>query len=194
MLAPPRRRRVRRPAPLAAAVAGFALRGAGTADLAAVHALVERAYRGDAARQGWTHEADLLGGQRTDRAALAAIIADPRQRLLVAEADGVLAGCVQIADRGGGLAYIGLVTVEPLLQASGLGRKLLQAAEAEAAGFGARRIEMTVIAQRAELIAYYVRRGYAPTGETRPFPLDDPRFGLPQRRDLVFVVLAKDLA
>jgi hypothetical protein len=54
-------------------------------------------------------------------------------------------------------------------------------------------MEMTVIRQREELVAYYERRGYARTGEGRPFPLDDPRFGIPKRRDLSFVVLAKPL-
>lgn len=52
---------------------------------------------------------------------------------------------------------------------------------------------MTVIIQRAELIAWYERRGYRLTGERRPFPLDDPRFGLPLRRDLGFAVLEKRL-
>ena len=46
---------------------------------------------------------------------------------------------------------------------------------------------------RAGLIAYYERKGYALTGERRPFPMQDERFGLPQR-ELEFVVLAKALA
>ena len=54
-------------------------------------------------------------------------------------------------------------------------------------------MEMTVIANRGELIAWYERRGYVLTGERRPFPLDDPRFGLPKTRDLAFVVLEKPL-
>ncbi len=36
-------------------------------------------------------------------------------------------------------------------------------------------------------------RGYLPTGETRPFPYGDERFGIPRRDDLVFVVLEKRL-
>ena len=89
---------------------------------------------------------------------------------------------------GQDLAYLGMLTVEPTLQASGLGRRLLDAAETEAvARFGARRMEMTVIHRRAELIAWYRRRGYAPTGETRPFPVDPPR------PELDFVVLEKGL-
>jgi hypothetical protein len=50
---------------------------------------------------------------------------------------------------------------------------------------------MTVIEQRTELLEWYVRRGYLPTGETEPFPYQNPRFGLPKRDDLRFLVLAK---
>ena len=136
----------------------------------------------------------MLDGQRTDAAALAEILADPGQRILLAEDRTELAGCVQISDQGGGKAYLGLLSIAPERQAQGLGRKLIQSAEdAAKREFGAKQMEMTVIRQREELVAYYERRGYARTGEERPFPLDDPRFGIPRRRDLSFVVLAKAL-
>ena len=162
-------------------------------DIAALHALIESAYRGDSAKAGWTHEADLLGGQRTDAAALADIIASPDQVILLIEENGAPTGCVHVTIKPGGLAYLGLLTVSPRHQAAGLGRRLLNAAEGEALRRGCDRMEMTVIAQRSELIAWYERRGYAPTGERRPFPLDDPRYGLPTTRDLEFVVVAKPI-
>ena len=162
-------------------------------DIAALHALIETAYRGDSAKAGWTHEADLLGGQRTDAAALKAMIASDDQAILLVGEGGVPTGCVHVTVKPDGLAYLGLLTVDPHRQAAGLGRRLLMAAEAEAHARKCERIEMTVIAQRPELIAWYERRGYALTGERRPFPLDDPRFGLPTTRDLVFEVLAKRL-
>lgn len=169
-------------------------RPAASDDVPALHRLIESAYRGDAARAGWTHEADLLGGQRTDEAELRDILADASRVILLAQVDGALTGCVQVADQGEGLAYLGLLTVDPTRQAGGLGRLLIAAAEAEARSrFAATRMEMTVIRQRAELIAWYERRGYALTGETRPFPLDDERFGLPQTRELAFVVMEKAL-
>ena len=168
-------------------------RPAASSDVAALHRLVESAYRGDSAKAGWTHEADLLGGQRTDQAELLDILTDASRVILLAEVDGVLTGCVQVADQGDGLAYLGLLTVDPIRQAGGLGRLLIDAAEAEAvARFNATRMEMTVIRQRAELIAWYERRGYALTGETRPFPLDETTFGLSDR-DLTFVVMEKAL-
>lgn len=163
-------------------------------DAAALQPLVHRAYRGDSAREGWTHEADLLDGQRIDAADLESLIADPTQAVIVAEASGAAIGCVQVSDRGQGMAYLGMLTVDPGLQGAGLGRALIDEAERVARDrFGADRMEMTVIVQRAELIDWYVRRGYALTGERRPFPATDPRFGLPKRNDLEFVVLGRTL-
>lgn len=163
-------------------------------DAAALQPLVHRAYRGDSARAGWTHEADLLDGQRIDAVDLESLIADPTQVVIVAEASGAAVGCVQVSDKGAGLAYLGMLTVDPMLQGSGLGRALIDEAERVAKDrFGANRMEMTVIVQRTELIDWYVRRGYALTGERRPFPATDPRFGLPKRNDLEFVVLGRAL-
>lgn len=134
--------------------------------------MIERAYRGDTARQGWSHEADLLSDPRTDRATLDAILADPRSTLLMAEAGGVPVGCVQVTDKGGGTAYLGLLCVDPERQAGGLGRRLIAAAEQTARNaFHARTTTMTVIEQRVELIAYYRRRGYEPTGRRIDFPV-----------------------
>ncbi|RZF61230.1 GNAT family N-acetyltransferase [Sphingomonas populi] len=148
------------------------IRTAVATDLPRLHPVIERAYRGDAARAGWTHEADLLDGERTDLPTLAAIVADPATRLLVAFDGDAPIGCVQVSDHGSGTAYLGLLCIEPRLQAAGLGRQLIAAAESAARDtFAAHRIEMTVIENRAELIAYYERRGYARTGERRDFPI-----------------------
>lgn len=172
------------------------IRDATADDVPALLALVQGAYRGEAARSGWTHEADLLDGQRTDAAAIAAAIADPAHLLLLAiDSGGGAQGCVEITDMGAELSYLGMLSVDPGEQARGLGKQLIAAAEAEAQRrFGATRMELTVIRQRAELIAYYERRGYRLTGEERPFPYGDPRFGAPRRDDLAFVVLARALA
>ena len=165
-------------------------------DAPSIVALVNSAYRGDSSRAGWTTEADLLGGQRTDEAAIRDFIAGaPQQRMLVHEhADGALHACVQLQNRGD-YAYLGMLTIRPTLQAAGLGRELLAAAEHDVrTHWGISRMVMTVIEQRGELIAWYERRGYARTGETAEFPYGDPRFGEPKRPDLRFAVLAKDLS
>lgn len=145
-------------------------------DLPALHPVIERAYRGDTAREGWTHEADLIEGDRTSVAVLEEILANAQQRLILAEHEGRPVGCVSVTDLEDGFAYLGQLCVEPRLQAGGLGKVLIAAAEQAARQtFGAHTIEMTVIEGRAELIDYYRRRGYALTGERRDFPIDlDP--------------------
>ena len=85
--------------------------------------------------------------------------------------------------------------VSPTLQGGGLGRRLVEAAHAAlAARFGARRVRISVFPQRETLIAWYRRLGYEPTGGTLPFPYGDPRFGLPLRDDLHFIVMERPLA
>jgi len=152
------------------------IRPATGADLPLLHPVIERAYRGIYARIGWTHEADLVTGPRTDIETLTSLI-DGDSRLLVALDGDTMLGCVNIAGRGDGLAFLGLLCVDPDLQARGVGKQLMTAAENTArALFHADRIEMTVIDRRTELIAWYIRQGYLPTGEVRPFPipLDPP--------------------
>jgi predicted N-acetyltransferase YhbS len=170
------------------------IRTAHAADIPALHALVESAYRGDSARQGWTHEADLLDGQRTDPGRLGAQLADPAQTILIEDGPDGLTGCVAVTDLGQGAAMLGMLAVKPVLQGGGLGGRLIIAAETFAADrLGAHVMKMTVIPHRHELIAYYGRRGYRQTGETAAFPVHDPGFGIPKVDDLAFMVLAKPL-
>jgi ribosomal protein S18 acetylase RimI-like enzyme len=164
-----------------------------SADVDAIVALVESAYRGDASRAGWTTEADLLDGQRTDRAGVLGLIEGTRSRILLAHDEGELVGSVLLEDEGD-KAYIGMFAVRPGLQSRGLGSALLGEAERVARDELHRDVaRMTVIAQRSELIAWYERRGYAQTGEREAFPYGNERFGKPRRDDLYFVVLEKRL-
>jgi ribosomal protein S18 acetylase RimI-like enzyme len=165
-------------------------------DLPAIADLVNSAYRGETSRQGWTTEADYLGGQRTDAQTLAGDLADQPAAVLLTlrdTPDGPLLGSVWLEPAEDGVWYLGMLTVRPDIQARQLGRGLLEGAEAFAAGLGARRIRMTVVNIRDTLIAWYQRRGYALTGETRPFPYEDRRFGEPLRDDLAFLVLERAL-
>jgi ribosomal protein S18 acetylase RimI-like enzyme len=164
-------------------------------DVPAIVELVESAYRGDASRVGWTTEADLLDGQRTDAEAVAETVAAASSVVLVdVDESGVLVACCQLDRADEGVAHFGMFAVRPGRQGGGVGRDLLASAERHAHSvFGAGTIEMTVIAQRGELIEWYERRGYRQTGATRPFPYGDERFGIPRRDDLHFVVLAKPL-
>jgi ribosomal protein S18 acetylase RimI-like enzyme len=169
-------------------------RFAGPADVPAIVGLIESAYRGESSRAGWTTEADLLDGQRTDARAIAQIVRAEDSRLMLAEADGVLAGCCLLQRRPQAQAYFGMFSVPPGCQGQGWGGQILAEAERLARDdWAARTMEMTVLAPRRDLIAWYERRGYRRTGETRPFPYHDERAGQPKRPDLYFVVLAKSL-
>ncbi|MFE4519464.1 GNAT family N-acetyltransferase [Kitasatospora sp. NPDC056783] len=170
-----------------------AFRPATTADVPALVALVESAYRGDSSRAGWTTEADLLGGRRTNPEAVTAAVGHPEGLVLLAERGGELLACCQL-ERRGELAYFGMFSVRPGLQGGGIGRAVLAEAERLAAEeWGVRAMEMTVIEQRPELIAWYERRGFRRNGEFSPFPYGDEDFGVPRRPDLRFVHLVKDL-
>ncbi len=174
----------------------LAYRYALEADITAVVALVEAAYRGDESLTGWTSEAELIGGQRTDARAVADLIASPAARILLAADGPVLQACCELRapDRTGGTAYFGMFAVRPTLQGGGYGRAFLAEAERRAREeLGAASLEMTVIRQRESLIAWYARRGYHDTHERRPFPYGDERFGLPKVDDLEFAVLVKAL-
>ena len=164
-------------------------------DIDDVVALVDSAYRGEASKDGWTTEADLLEGQRTDAAAVAADLSRAGSLVLLAEAgdNRGLVACAHL-ERRQDAVYFGMFAVRPRLQGAGAGGVVLAEAERMARDeMGASRLEMQVIAQREDLIAWYERKGYKRTGDTRPFPYGDLRFGLPQRGDLHFVVLSKAL-
>jgi ribosomal protein S18 acetylase RimI-like enzyme len=162
-------------------------------DLPAVAALVNSAYRGETSRQGWTTEADYLDGQRTDAVSLQEDLAvKPGAVMLLHREDGLILGAVWLEPAGDDAWYLGMLTIRPDLQDRGLGRGVLFAAEEYARERGARRMRMVVVSIRDTLIAWYVRRGYALTGEKKPFPYDG-RFGNAKRNDLEFVVLEKRL-
>jgi predicted N-acetyltransferase YhbS len=84
--------------------------------------------------------------------------------------------------------------VSPSAQGKRIGRQLLAEIEAVAAARGLKRVVMTVIHLRHELIAYYLRRGYVPTGVIHAFPMQDPRFGLPKVEHIELLEFEKILA
>ncbi|MFG3052507.1 GNAT family N-acetyltransferase [Kitasatospora sp. NPDC048239] len=166
-------------------------RTATTADVPALVELVESAYRGDSSRAGWTTEADLLEGQRTDAEGVTAAVTHSDGVVLLAERAGELLACCQL-ERRGERAYFGMFSVRPGRQGGGVGRLVLAEAERVAAEeWGVAELEMTVIEQRSDLIAWYERRGFRRTGVYTPFPYGDERFGVPLRPDLRFETLTK---
>lgn len=173
-------------------------RAAVHADTPALVSLVESAYRGDASKQGWTTEADMLDGRRTGADDIESCIARPQSRIVIAEravADGTpeLLACAHVAVVDGA-GYFGMFSVRPTLQGGGIGKAVLNEAERIVRDeWKVPAMRMTVIDIRDELIAFYERRGYRRTGIKKPFPYGDERFGLPKRDDLRFEVLEKIL-
>lgn len=164
-------------------------RPATAADVPALVALVNEAYRGEASPRAWTTEAHLLDGPRTDAAALHDLLGAPGAAILQGfDAAGARVGCVHVQARPDGLC-LGLLAVAPAAQARGVGRQLLAAADDWAQRRRCRVVKITVLAARPELLAWYERRGYARTGATEPFP-NGSRFGRP-RQPLELVVLEK---
>jgi ribosomal protein S18 acetylase RimI-like enzyme len=169
-------------------------------DIPALLSLVQSSYRGDASRAGWTTEADLLDGQRTDEQELDDLLTRPRSVVLVAErpagaGPAELVACCHVERHEDGAAHLGLFAVRPDRQGDGIGRAVVAEAERWARDeLGAREMQMFVIRQRDDLIAWYERLGYRRTGAFEPFPYGDERFGIPRRPDLEFAVIAKQLA
>lgn len=165
-------------------------RFAARADAPAIAALIEEGYRGDESRRGWTTEADLIEGNRTNVAEIEAHIADPNARFLMAFEAGTLVGCALIKNQAGE-GYFGMFAVKPALQGAGHGKQILAHAEQHIRNlWNCTKVAMTVISIREDLVAYYERRGYTRTG-TKPFPFD--REPGAKRTDFHFVVLAKPL-
>jgi len=163
-------------------------------DVTALSNLVNSAYRGESSKKGWTTEADLLGGQRTDPDTLRATIADPNAVILLTFQENDLVACVFLQNRKT-TGYLGMLTVSPHLQAGGIGRQLLQMSEEWVAqNWRLTKMEMQVIEQRTELVSWYGRRGYVVTNRRAPFPYGDPKFGEPKVQGLQFIILEKALA
>ncbi len=172
----------------------FVLRKARPEDAAKIASLVNSAYRGDSSRVGWTTEAGFLEGQRTDSEAIADLILTPNHWILLAEDQGKLFASAEVEKKDDRTCYFGMFAVQPVLQAKGIGKKFLIAAEEFARQeLGCQWMEMTVITIRQELIAWYERRGYQSTGEVRPFFYGNERFGIPLRDDLKLGVWRKRL-
>lgn len=168
----------------------FNIEPACIADLQSLTHLVNSAYRGESSKAGWTTEADLLDGIRIDKEGMRSLFNQPGSVVLKYVAGGKIHGCVHLQKNNSTL-YLGMLTVSPQLQGSGVGKHLLHASERHAEQLQCSSIMMTVISVRSELIAWYERHGYKNTGERKPFPAD-PRFGIP-KQPLEFVVLQKSI-
>jgi GNAT superfamily N-acetyltransferase len=186
-------RQVARTAPQVGQNRAMRARHATLDDVDAVVTLAHSAYRGETSRAGWTTEADLLDGGRTDAPMVRGLIEAECSVVLVIDdtsEPGALLACCHL-ERRPESAYLGLFAVRPGMQGRGVGTTMLAAAEALAREWGVSRLELTVLNHRPELLAWYERLGFAMTGHDTPFPYGDERFGIPRRPDLVLQGMAK---
>ena len=158
-------------------------------DIVSLNTLINSAYRGEFSKKGWTTEAHLLEGSRTTEVELLGIIQDASHTILKYSDNGKIIGCVLLKVKANEL-YLGMLTVSPDLQNSGIGKKLLRQAEVFAVEMQLPKIVMTVITVREELIAWYKRNGYVDTGAREPFPVSDV-FNPTTKEPLEFMVLEK---
>ena len=160
-------------------------------DISELEILINSAYRGETSKKGWTTEANILEGIRIDQQELTEIIQDSKSSLFKYHENNQILGCVLLVEKENKL-YLGLLCVNPELQNSGIGKKILQFATDYAIEKSLPKIVMTVISDRTELIDWYNRHGYSDSGEREPFPanhIDDIISG----GDLEFVVLEKTI-
>ena len=169
-------------------------------DLAAIAALMNRAYRGQGGAPGWSSEEAYIAGERTSAKLLAAERTEKPFGHLLKWLDpktGALTGCIWLepleADAQSGVWYLGSLAAEPARQNGGQGRIMLLEAENWLRERGASAVRITVVNMRTALIAWYERRGYVRTGQIAEFPYGDNRLGTPLQDDLAFVILQKDL-
>ena len=160
-------------------------------DVSSLNNLINSAYRGESSKKGWTTEANLLEGLRTTEQELKEIIVNPTNTILKFTNNNAIIGCVLLIEKEQQL-YLGMLTVSPELQNSGVGKKLLQQAEIHAQKIGLPTIVMTVISVREELIAWYKRNGYVDTGAREPFPASDVHIPISDK-PLEIIVLEKSI-
>ncbi|MBC6110882.1 GNAT family N-acetyltransferase [Pedobacter fastidiosus] len=167
---------------------------ANSTDVPFLHKLINSAYRGDESKKGWTTEAEILGGIRIDEQTLKNYFDKAHIRILkYNDTNGVILGTVYLELKKPEV-YLGLFAVSPTLQAKGIGKALLQEAEAYALANGCDRIAISVISSRIELIEWYKRNGYIITGTSIAFEEIEGRFGEPKQNDIVLIGMEKHLS
>jgi GNAT superfamily N-acetyltransferase len=153
------------------------IRAAGNADVEALAALINNAFR---------VELPFIEGDRTSPDGVREYM--KKGQFLLAEDSAGLAGCVYVELRGD-RGYLGLLGVQPHRQGTGLGGKLMDAAEDYFRDAGCVAVDLRIVSARAPLPAFYRHLGYVETG-TAPFPHDVPA-KVPCHYILMFKPIAK---
>jgi predicted N-acetyltransferase YhbS len=137
------------------------LRSAEEQDADAISRLINGAFR---------PERFFIDGDRTNPQNVRELIT--KGKFLLAEDGETLAGCVYVEPRGQRW-YLGLLSVDPSRQRSGLGSLLMTAAEDHVRAAGGLVMDLRIVNLRTELPGFYRRLGYQESG-TAPLPADTP--------------------
>jgi predicted N-acetyltransferase YhbS len=140
----------------------LAIRTATKADAPQITAVINAAFR--------IAEEFFIDGNRITQAEVEDSMT--KGAFLLAEAGGKLNGCVYVELRGE-RSYLGLLSVDPTTQQSGLGSRLMIEAERYCRERGSHSMDILIVNLREELPAFYEKRGYVESGTT-PFPADVP--------------------
>jgi ribosomal protein S18 acetylase RimI-like enzyme len=98
--------------------------------------------------------------------------APPHGRLLLAEYQGLLAGCVALHPLGPGICEMKRLYLRPQFRGKGLGRVLAEAVIADARAMGCRRMRLdTVEPVMPNAVAMYRRLGFREIEPYRPNPI-----------------------
>ncbi len=138
-----------------ASIAPAGIREATLEDVTAIAELVNRAYR---------VEAPYVLGDRTTESAVAGLISAPGSAFLVLEAASSAPLATVLVKEQGDRGYFGLLAVDPERQGEGLGKAMVAAVESRCRGRGCRHLDLSVLSPRSELVTFYRRLGFQPTG------------------------------
>lgn len=154
----------------------MSIRIAQAADVAAIISVINAAFR--------RAESFFIERDRIDAATVGELMGSGE--FLVFEGESEIAGCVYVEARRQ-RSYAGLLAVEPSRQQSGLGRRLMTAAEDRGRELGCRFMDLRIVNLRKELPGFYHRLGYVETGST-PFTA-----GVPTKIPCHFITMSKPL-
>ena len=121
-------------------------------DIDAIVRLVNRAF---------VAESPYVEGERINADGVHELWA--RGKFLLGEENGDITACIFVEPRGE-RAHLGLVSVDPVRQGTGLGSQLMAAAEAHCRAAGFRDMELRFINHRTELERFYTRMGFVASG------------------------------
>ena len=161
-------------------------------DVPELVSLINKSYRPSGVEAGWTHESELIEGERINSQQLAELLEREGSTVLLGISKAEIVACVNVNEEGG-VTYIAMLTVKPSYQNLGLGKEMLELAEEYAENqYESSAFNLFVISERKELFDFYLRRGYEPTQVSSDYPAN-AGVGNPKISGLKLVLLTKQL-